>query len=102
VDLSAYRVIQEALTNSLRHSRDARAAVVLRYLPDAIDIVVTDDGRAVPTGDERGFGLLGMRERVALFGGSFEAGPRAGGGFGVHVTLPRGEGAGDASPRARV
>jgi len=102
VDLSAYRVIQESLTNSLRHSRDARAAVVLRYLPDAIDIVVTDDGRAVPTGDERGFGLLGMRERVALFGGSFEAGPRAGGGFGVHVTLPRGEGAGDASPRARV
>ena len=102
VDLSAYRVIQEALTNSLRHSRDARATVVLRYLPDAIDIVVTDDGRAVPGGDTRGFGLLGMRERVALFGGSFEAGPRVGGGFGVHVTLPRGEGAGDAAARARV
>ncbi|MFC4784216.1 sensor histidine kinase [Nocardioides sp. MAHUQ-72] len=102
VDLSAYRIVQEALTNSLRHSRDARARVVLRYDDDAIDIEVTDDGQAVPSGSSRGFGLLGMRERVALFGGSVDAGPRVNGGFGVHVTLPVGGGAGDGAARSGV
>ena len=102
VDLSAYRVVQEALTNSLRHAQDARARVVLSYSAEAIAIEVTDDGRAVPEGGSRGFGLLGMRERVALFGGSVAAGPRADGGFGVYVDLPTGGGVGDGAPRARV
>ena len=102
IDLSAYRVVQEALTNVLRHSRGAHARVLLRYDPDAIAIDVTDDGHALPGDGSRGFGLLGMRERVALFGGSVEAGPRADGGFGVHVHLPTRGGADDDLARARV
>jgi signal transduction histidine kinase len=102
VDLSAYRVVQEALTNSLRHSRDAHARVVLRYVADEIDIEVTDDGRPVLTGESRGFGLLGMRERVALYGGRVDAGPRPGGGFGVHVRLPTGGSVRHDAARARV
>ncbi len=102
VDLSAYRVVQEALTNVLRHSRDAHAQVVLSYDPDAIGIVVTDDGHASPGDESRGFGLLGMRERVGLFGGSVDAGPRPDGGFAVHVHLPTPGGAADDTARARV
>jgi len=101
VDLSAYRVVQEALTNTLRHSREARASVELGYAAGGITIEVTDDGRAQPAGT-RGFGLLGMRERVAVFGGVVDAGPRAGGGFGVHVQLPTGGGVVDDPARARV
>src|SRR4051794_34755954 len=73
IDLSAYRVVQEALTNVLRHSRDAHARVLLSYDQGAIGIEVTDDGHAAPGDGSRGFGLLGMRERVALFGGSVNA-----------------------------
>ncbi len=102
VDLSAYRVVQESLTNSLRHSREAHAHVELRYVADEIDIEVTDDGRAVPSGESRGFGLLGMRERVAVYGGRVDAGPRSTGGFGVHVRLPTGGGVRDDAARARV
>jgi signal transduction histidine kinase len=102
IDLSAYRVVQEALTNVLRHSRDAHALVRLRYDADSIAIDVTDDGHGVPGDGSRGFGLLGMRERVALFGGSVEAGPRAAGGFGVHVHLPTQGGVVDGAPRAGV
>jgi signal transduction histidine kinase len=94
IDLSAYRVVQEALTNVLRHSRDAHARVLLTYSPETIGIEVTDDGHAAPDEGSRGFGLLGMRERVALFGGSVEAGPRPSGGFEVHVRLPTRGGAG--------
>ena len=88
LDLSAYRVVQEALTNTLRHSRDAHSHVLVRYAEDAIDIEITDDGHAVAHSGARGFGLVGMRERVALFGGSLEAGPRPGGGFAVRAHLP--------------
>src|SRR4051794_1699195 len=102
VDLSAYRVLQEALTNVLRHSRDAHARVQLSYEPDTIRIEVTDDGHAAPGVGSRGFGLLGMRERVALFGGSVEAGPRPDGGFAVHVRLPTRGGAAGDTPRTRV
>jgi len=102
VDLSAYRVLQEALTNVLRHSRDAHARVQLSYEPDTIRIEVTDDGHAAPGVGSRGFGLLGMRERVALFGGSVEAGPRSDGGFAVHVRLPTRGGAAGDTPRTRV
>jgi len=102
VDLSAYRVVQEALTNTLRHSRDASAHVAVRYGDDEIIIDVTDDGRATSDRQSRGFGLLGMRERVALFGGHVEVGARPEGGFGVHVNLPTGGGARDDASRPRV
>jgi signal transduction histidine kinase len=91
VEFTAYRIVQEALTNVLKHAGRASAAVVLRYEPAALCIEVTDDGRGIngnaPNG---GHGLMGMRERVAVYGGSFEAGPRTGGGFRVAATLPYG------------
>jgi signal transduction histidine kinase len=102
VDLSAYRVVQEGLTNCLRHSRNARARVVVRYMAEAIDIEVSDDGQAISNGESRGFGLLGMRERVALFGGSVHAGPRPTGGFTVSVQLPNTGRPSDAPARPRV
>lgn len=99
VDLSAYRVIQEALTNTLRHSREAKARVLINYINDAIVIDVIDDGRALSGQQPRGFGLLGMRERVALFGGQVQAGSRPEGGFAVRVNLPTRGGYGDAVAR---
>jgi signal transduction histidine kinase len=91
VDLTAYRVVQEALTNTLRHGAGAAATVSVRYSPDAVVVDVTDDN-AIPraTGQrETGRGLIGMRERVALCGGELEAGPRPEGGFRVRARLPR-------------
>jgi signal transduction histidine kinase len=102
VDLSAYRVIQEALTNTLRHSREANARVRICYLGDAVVIDVTDDGQAISGHQPRGFGLLGMRERVAMFGGQVQVGGRPEGGFAVHVNLPTGGGLGDAAARPRL
>jgi signal transduction histidine kinase len=89
VDLSAYRVVQEALTNSLKHGRGAPATVTLRYAADALTVEVADEGHgsAVAGG---GHGLIGMRERVGIFGGTFEAGPGESGGFLVRVLLPLG------------
>jgi signal transduction histidine kinase len=91
VDLSAFRIVQEALTNVLKHSGSTTASVRLAYRPDALEIEVTDDGIGAPEGiaghGER-HGLVGMRERAALFGGTFEAGPRPGGGFVVRARLP--------------
>ncbi|MCP5024859.1 MAG: sensor histidine kinase [Actinomycetia bacterium] len=89
LDLSAYRVVQEALTNTMKHAGPARATVSLDWSPDELTISVIDDGRgaaAVDTGP--GHGLLGMSERVDLYGGNFRAGPHPGGGFGVHATFP--------------
>ncbi|HET7235784.1 MAG TPA: sensor histidine kinase [Actinomycetota bacterium] len=89
VDLSAYRIVQEALTNTLKHAGEAHARVLLRYEPDAIEIEVADDGRGAPTASaDGGQGLIGMRERVQLFGGTLESGPRPGGGFVVRARLP--------------
>jgi signal transduction histidine kinase len=93
VDLSAYRIVQEALTNVVKHAGPARAQVAIRYLDHEVVVEVTDDGRgaAAPTGDGRarvGHGLIGMRERVAVFGGDLEVGPRPGGGFRVAARLP--------------
>ena len=89
IELSAYRIIQEALTNALKHAGDARASVAIRYGNDALELEVVDDGAgasaAVTSG---GHGLVGMRERVALYGGKLDAGRRPGGGFAVHVLLP--------------
>jgi signal transduction histidine kinase len=89
-DLAAYRVVQESLTNSLRHAGKARASVRLRYENDALDVEIADDGRGPPPDGELvdGHGLLGMRERVALFGGSFQTFARPGGGFVVRARFP--------------
>jgi signal transduction histidine kinase len=95
VDLSAYRIVQEALTNVVKHAGPARAQVVVGYGDQEVTVEVTDDGRGVtaPTGDGRaevGHGLIGMRERVQVFGGDLEVGPRPGGGFRVAARLPLG------------
>lgn len=90
VDLTAYRVVQEALTNALKHARAAHARVVLLFDDDALEVEIADDGYGPPTAGTRppGRGLIGMRERVALFGGSLETGARPGGGFVVRARIP--------------
>ena len=90
VDLAAYRIVQEALTNIRTHAGPAHARVELRYTDDALALEVTDDGRAAGQAGNGGGGrgLVGMRERVALVGGRLEAGPRPGGGFRVAAVLP--------------
>jgi signal transduction histidine kinase len=92
VELCAYRIVQEGLTNALKHAGPAHAEVLLRYELRGLDIEVRDDGQGVtsPNGDGSGHGLIGMRERVALYGGSLETGPREGGGFQIHAHLPLG------------
>ena len=94
VNLSVYRIVQEALTNVLKHAGPARADVTVGCADGAVMIEVTDNGGADPAGaaDAGGYGLAGMRERVAVFGGELQAGPRAGGGFAVRARLPVGDG----------
>jgi len=104
VDVSVYRIVQEALTNVLKHAGPAHAEVSIARVDDAVTIEVTDDGDAIQpvpahsgpahsgTLQAGGHGLAGMRERVALFGGELLAGPKPGGGFAVRVRLPLGEG----------
>jgi signal transduction histidine kinase len=94
IQLAIYRIIQEALTNTLKHSAAASAQVQLTYLPDGVELEVTDNGRpqakAAGTPDAEpaaGHGITGMRERAAVFGGEVSAGPRAGGGWRVHTML---------------
>jgi signal transduction histidine kinase len=115
VDLSAYRIVQEALTNTLKHAGPARAQVVMRWSEHILELEVTDDGRGPPAGltdlplparpparvglavdapvadrnvSRRGHGLVGMRERVALFGGELSVGPKRDGGYRVRARLP--------------
>jgi signal transduction histidine kinase len=88
IDLSAYRIVQEALTNALKHAGEASATVVVRYGRESVELEVSDDGDGSGTGGGTGHGLIGMRERVALWGGELEAGRRAGGGFAVRARLP--------------
>ncbi len=90
VDVALYRVAQEALTNVLKHARGGRAEVVLRYADAAVELSVHDDGRGSGPGPGLGHGLIGMRERVALYGGTLDAGPRDGGGFAVDAVIPLG------------
>jgi signal transduction histidine kinase len=89
VDLSVYRIVQEALTNVLKHAGHARARVAVTCLPDAVTVDITDDGCGPTATIAVGHGLIGMRERVAMFGGDFEAGPGRDGGFVVHARVPR-------------
>jgi signal transduction histidine kinase len=87
--LTAYRVVQESLTNARKHGgAGVTATVTLRFCEDEMAIIVSDDGTAGKKADDLGHGLIGMRERVELFGGTVTAGPRPGGGFQVFATLP--------------
>jgi signal transduction histidine kinase len=88
LDLSAYRIVQEGLTNALKHARAGRADVVLRYAPDELRIDVRDDGEGEATDDGLGHGLVGIRERVKIYGGSMTAGRVNGGGFELSTRLP--------------
>jgi signal transduction histidine kinase len=90
VDVSVYRIVQEALTNVLKHAGQARAEVTIGCAADTVTVEVTDDGTAQPGSKVPGggHGLAGMRERAAVFGGELVAGPRPGGGFAVRARLP--------------
>ena len=86
---SAYRIVQEALTNALKHAGGARASVRVRYGGDSLELEIVDDGWRSPGAlAGGGHGLAGMRERVALYSGRLDAGRRASGGFAVRVLLP--------------
>jgi signal transduction histidine kinase len=89
IDLSAYRIVQEALTNALKHAGPAHARVTVRYGDRELDVEIADDGEGAaeetPAG---GHGLVGMRERVRIYGGELEAGRRRGGGFRIRAKLP--------------
>jgi signal transduction histidine kinase len=90
LDLTAYRLVQEALTNAIKHAQATRADVVVRYGDGAVELVITDDGRGSSdgSGESGGQGLVGMRERVAVYGGELDAGPEPGGGFALRARLP--------------
>ena len=88
LDLTAYRLVQEGLTNTLKHARAQRAEVVVRYEDGYVELTVSDDGRGGGNGGGGGHGLVGMRERVSVYGGELEAGRRAGGGFRLRARLP--------------
>jgi len=91
VGLSAYRIVQEALTNTLKHARASRARVQIARRGQELAIEVSDNGSGPGEAAGNGHGLIGMRERVALLGGELEAGAQAGGGFAVKVRLPIGQ-----------
>jgi signal transduction histidine kinase len=88
VDLSAYRIVQEALTNVMKHAPGARVHLLVRRTDWAVDLVVVDDGPGPTPSPSRGQGLIGMRERASLVGGNLTAGPALGGGFRVEARLP--------------
>src|SRR5689334_19263378 len=88
LDQAVYRIVQEALTNAIKHAGPARAAVAIHWEPDAIAFSIEDDGCGSNGGSADGHGLVGMRERAHLYGGELEAGPRAEGGFRVAARLP--------------
>jgi signal transduction histidine kinase len=92
IELAAYRIVQEALTNVRKHAgRTVAATVHIRFEPSALVVEVTDDGRGAATslaGSGSGHGLIGMRERVEIYGGELSSGPRHGGGYAVRAVLP--------------
>jgi signal transduction histidine kinase len=95
VDLTAYRIVQESLTNVVRHAQATTAIVAVRYEPEGVVIEVCDDGRGAaggPAAGQSGYGLAGMAERVAAVGGRLQAGPRPAGGFRVWSSLPAARG----------
>ena len=88
IELSSYRIVQEALTNALKHAGNASATVTLHYGDDTLEIVVTDNGPGPVAEPSGGHGLIGMRERVSMYGGQLQAGRGLDGGFAVRVQLP--------------
>jgi signal transduction histidine kinase len=92
IDLSSYRIVQEALTNVVKHAGAARAEITIRYADRALELDIVDDGHGgAVSANGSGHGLIGMRERVALYGGTLDTGPRDGGGYAVHARLPLGD-----------
>lgn len=94
LELAAYRVIQEALTNTIKHAHARSVRVRVDFAPDALSVEVSDDGRGAPSADEAGggHGVVGMRERVRLYDGVLTAAPGAGGGYTVTARFPLSEG----------
>ena len=88
VAVSVYRIVQEALTNVLKHAGPAQAWILIRYEGRGLELEIADDGRGPCEAGDTGHGLVGMRERVALYGGDFDAGARNGGGFIVRARIP--------------
>ena len=88
IDLSAYRIVQEGLTNALKHAHASHAEVTVHYAPDEVRIKVQDDGHGTAASDGPGHGLIGIRERVKLYGGEMTAGTTNGGGFTLSTRLP--------------
>jgi signal transduction histidine kinase len=88
IDLSAYRIVQEGLTNALKHAQATKADVTVRYRPDEVQLEVRDDGVGTSTSDGLGHGLVGIRERVKIYGGEMAAGAENGGGFVLSTRLP--------------
>jgi signal transduction histidine kinase len=90
LDVSAYRIVQEGLTNALKHAHASDADVIVRYRPDELEIEVRDNGQGGATSDGLGHGLVGVRERVKIYGGEMSAGTSADGGFVLSTRLPLG------------
>jgi signal transduction histidine kinase len=88
VDLTAYRLVQEGLTNAMKHANAKHADVLVRYSDGHVELTVSDDGPGGTKGEGSGHGLVGMRERVAVYGGDFEAGPGEEGGYTLRARLP--------------
>ena len=88
IDLTAYRIVQESLTNILKHSQPAHTKVRLIYRPESLLLEVTDDGPHTPANAANGHGVIGIKERVSLFGGTVRIGPVPDGGWSVHAELP--------------
>jgi signal transduction histidine kinase len=88
IDLSAYRIVQEGLTNALKHARASHADVTVRYRPEEVEVEVLDDGAGAATTDGLGHGLVGIRERVKIYGGEMNAGTAPAGGFVLSARLP--------------
>jgi len=88
VGLSAYRIVQEALTNTIKHAGAEHVRIAISYGERELGLEIIDDGSHPATGDGAGHGLIGMRERVALFGGDLSVGPGRAGGFAVHARIP--------------
>jgi signal transduction histidine kinase len=88
IDLSAYRIVQEALTNTLKHAHASQADVTVRYAPNHVELEVRDDGEGPSMNGGAGHGLVGIRERVKIYGGQMTAGPATDGGFLLTARLP--------------
>lgn len=97
LDLSVYRIVQEGLTNVMKHAGPAHAWVSVEVQGAGVDVVIEDDGAGTSGANGEGHGLIGMRERVAVYGGKLETGPRAGGGFRIHARLPIDTAVGEAA-----